>query len=365
MRRNELWLPPFELGEHDLVNMISQQTGTKRDLGNGPKSGRRKAPVFVLGCPRSGTTVLYHMLLSAGGFAVYRSESNVFNLLAPRFGGMRSVQDRKRLMDAWLNSILFQVSGLDSARITARVMEECHSGGDFLRIVMGEVAQNQGVERWADCTPEHLLYMREIKRQIPDALFIHIVRDGRDVALSYLRQGWSYPLLWDRNESLGVAGLYWEWIVGRGREAGKKLGSDYQEVRFEELITHPEKTLARLAEFIDHELDYEAIQRVGIGSVSEPNTSFGAEAGRFDPVERWRTKMSSGELADFEALVGDRLEELGYPLVARGQTSNLRTMRLRATYLSMFPVKHWAKTHTLLGRKVRLGRLQIEPPGSK
>jgi len=244
-------------------------------------------------------------------------------------------------------------------------MEECHSGGDFLRIVMGEVAQNQGVERWADCTPEHLLYMREIKRQIPDALFIHIVRDGRDVALSYLRQGWSYPLLWDRNESLGVAGLYWEWIVGRGREAGKKLGSDYQEVRFEELITHPEKTLARLAEFIDHELDYEAIQRVGVGSVSEPNTSFGAEAGRFDPVERWRTKMSSGELADFEALVGDRLEELGYPLVARGQTSNLRTMRLRATYLSMFPVKHWAKTHTLLGRKVRLGRLQIEPPGSK
>ena len=51
---------------------------------------KNKAPVFVLGCPRSGTTVLYHMLLSAGGFAVYRAESNVFNLLVPRFRGMRS-----------------------------------------------------------------------------------------------------------------------------------------------------------------------------------------------------------------------------------------------------------------------------------
>jgi hypothetical protein len=49
---------------------------------------RNDAPVFVVGCPRSGTTVLYHMLLSAGGFAVYRSESNVFNLLVTRFGGM-------------------------------------------------------------------------------------------------------------------------------------------------------------------------------------------------------------------------------------------------------------------------------------
>ena len=53
-----------------------------------PESGARsKAPVFVLGCPRSGTTLLYHMLLSAGNFAVYRAESQVFNLLEPRFGG--------------------------------------------------------------------------------------------------------------------------------------------------------------------------------------------------------------------------------------------------------------------------------------
>jgi hypothetical protein len=345
--------------------MISQPTEMKRDLGDVPRGGRRKAPVFVLGCPRSGTTVLYHMLLSAGGFAVYRSESNVFNLLVPRFGGMRSVQDRKRLMPTWLNSMLFQVSGLDATGITARVMEQCRSGGDFLRIVMETVAQNQGVNRWADCTPEHLLYMREIKRQIPEALFIHIIRDGRDVALSYLRQGWSYPLPWDRNESLGVAGLYWKWIVGRGREAGKDLGADYQEVRFEELVTQPEKTLARLGEFVEHELDYATIQRAGIGSVSEPNSSFGAEAGRFDPVERWRTKMSSTELADFEALVGDRLRELGYPLAAGGQKSNLRAMRLRATYLTMFAVKQWAKTHTPLGRKVQLGRIQIEPPRSK
>ena len=54
----------------------------------GRAASRKKAPVFVLGCVRSGTTLLYHMLLSAGGFAVYRAESNVFNLLEPRFGDL-------------------------------------------------------------------------------------------------------------------------------------------------------------------------------------------------------------------------------------------------------------------------------------
>src|SRR5947208_12523305 len=90
---------------------------------------RSKAPVFVLGCPRSGTTVLYHMLLSAGDFAVYRWESNVFNLLVPRFGGMRSARDRSKLMKCWLNSMLFRVSGLDAAQIETKIIAECHSGG--------------------------------------------------------------------------------------------------------------------------------------------------------------------------------------------------------------------------------------------
>jgi len=53
-----------------------------------PQASRKDAPVFVLGCVRSGTHLLYHMLLSAGDFAVYRTESNALNLLEPRFGSL-------------------------------------------------------------------------------------------------------------------------------------------------------------------------------------------------------------------------------------------------------------------------------------
>jgi hypothetical protein len=72
---------------------------------NRPGSGSRvKAPVFVLGCGRSGTTLLYHMLLSSGNFAVYRTESNVINLLEPRFGDLSGARNKRRLLDAWYNS---------------------------------------------------------------------------------------------------------------------------------------------------------------------------------------------------------------------------------------------------------------------
>jgi hypothetical protein len=323
---------------------------------------RSTAPVFIVGCPRSGTTVLYHMLLSAGGFANYRSESNVFNLLVPHFGGMRFPADRRRLMKAWVRSMLFRVSGLDAQQISARIIAHCRNGGDFLRMVMEEVAQTQGVQRWADCTPHHLLSMIEIKRQIPDALFVHIIRDGRDVALSYLKQGWAHPLIWDRGEELAVAGLYWKWIVSKGREAGQQLGHDYREVCFEDLVANPQEVLTRLGEFIDHDLDYERIREAGIGAVSKPNSSFEVEPdAEFYPVGRWKATMSPNQLAHFEALAGELLKSLGYPLASEKQSaSSFRASRLGATYLSLSELKQWMKTHTALGRLVRLKQLEID-----
>ena len=145
---------------------------------------RSRAPVFVLGSPRSGTTLLYDMLLSAGGFAVYLAESNVFNLLAPRFGDLSSRSRRERLLQAWLGSKLFRASGLQTEVVSQRILRDCRNAGDFLRIVMEEIGASQGAPRWAENSPEAMLYLPSIKRLIPNALVIHIIRDGRDVANS-------------------------------------------------------------------------------------------------------------------------------------------------------------------------------------
>jgi hypothetical protein len=314
-------------------------------------SARSKAPVFVLGCGRSGTTLLYHMLLSAGNFAVYRVESNVINLLEPRFGDLSIAWNRRRLMKAWYESRLYTATGLEKEPLEARVNAECRNGGDFLRIIMEEMARRQGVKRWAECTPEHLLYLERIKQTIPNALIIHIIRDARDVALSMDKGYWIRPFPWHADKRLLVIGLYWEWIVSRGREYGKKIATDYTEVHFEELVKNPHETLARLGQFIDHDLDYERIQKVGIGSVSEPNTSFQSDA-TFNPVGRWRDKFPPDELKRFEGLIGDSLEKFGYQLATKdsGLADNAELKRMRTIYRAYFDSKLWLKSNTPLGR---------------
>lgn len=324
---------------------------TLREANDISARRRKDAPVFVLGCVRSGTTLLYHMLLSAGDFAIYRSESNALNLLEPRFGDLSVLRNKERLMTAWLNSKLYWVSGLDADSIKAKVLAECQNGGDFLRIVMEEIARNQGVRRWADCTPEHLLYMQRIKQTVPDALIIHIIRDGRDVALSTAKVGFVRPLPWDRTPHEMVAGLYWEWMVHRGRAEGKNLGQDYIEVRFEDLVENPRQTLSMLSSFIEHDLDYDRIRKVGIGSVSQPNTSFSTNGGeKFSPVGRWKQAFSPEDLEVFEGLVGSTLRELDYPLATQGSERARDLKRMRAIYKAYFDSKLWMKRKTPLGR---------------
>jgi len=312
---------------------------------------KKKAPVFVLGSPRSGTTLLYHMILSSGGFAVYRTESQVFSFLATRFGTLSKMKNRKKLMKAWLESKLFSRSGLDAKSIESKILADCRNAGDFLRIVMEEIARSQNVDRWADCTPDHLLYVPEIKKTIPDALVVHIIRDGRDVALSLEKQGWIRPFPWESGRGLLVAALYWAWIVGRGREYGHAITPDYIEVHFEDLVQEPRRVLAKLSEFIDHDLDYDRILQVGIGSVRDPNTSFEKGKAEFNPVGRWKKTLPEKELAKLEYLIGPVLESLGYPSATEPESrGRLGLSTMRALHSLTYDSKLWAKKHVLLSR---------------
>lgn len=328
-------------------------------------SQRSKAPVFVLGCPRSGTTLLYYMILSSGNFAVYREESHVFNEIVPKFGNLASRKSREKLMKLWLESMLFKKTGLDAGAIEKKILEECHSGGDFLRIVMEETARKQNVERWADTTPEHLLFIPEIKKAFPEALIIHSIRDGRDVALSMDKLNWLRPYRWDKQNSLMVHGLYWEWIVRHGRNDGQRFGGDYMEIRFEDLMTHPTETLASIGNFIEHDLDYEKIRKVGLGSVNSPNTSFRGEVsgGQFSPIGRWKQSFSPQQIEMFEGMVGPFLQELGYPLATHASRSMDLAAR-RMLYQSDFGLRLALKSKTPLGR-IFMRTPDLRPPDLK
>jgi sulfotransferase family protein len=315
---------------------------------------RSKAPVFVVGCPRSGTTFLFDALCSSGVFPVFDQESHVFGGLVTRVGSLSHRKNREELFERWTQSSYFKPVGIDLEEVRRRIVEECNNGGDFLRIVMESMARQQNKDRWAEHTPDHVLYLKEIKRTLPDALILHLIRDGRDVALSLDRQGFLNPYLLSKKHSLVACGVYWEWLVEAGLDAGTALGTNYMEVRFEDLITKPHETFAKIGLFIDEDLDYDRIRQQGVGAVNKPNTSFKAESTKtgFDPVSRWKRDYPKGELLRLEKAIGPFLKKMGYQLSTPenelGDTFGPRS--LRTFYRNYLASRLFVKTYFPMAR---------------
>jgi len=330
---------------------------------------RGRQPVFVIGCHRSGTNLLYDTLLSAGGFAVYRGFLPIYKILIPRFGSLHNRKNREKIAEVWLRSKGFRRSGLDAGALTQKILADCRTGGDFIRITMDEIARNQGVARWAVYDPDNVNHIMRVKRDIPGALFVHIIRDGRDIALSLKTMGGFTPLPWDRGDrSLLATAAYWRWMVRRGKKNGRIASKDYIEIRYEDLVGSPRQTLARLGDFLDHDLDYDRIQETGLGRLRESNSSFRGMAGeeQVSPVQRWKQRLRPEEVAGIEALAGDCLTENGYELVTpeseRRTASRARWMRL--LYDGFLSGKFWLKIETPVGRLANMEALELADPVS-
>jgi hypothetical protein len=325
---------------------------------------RKRCPVFVMGCPRSGTNLLYDTLLSSGGFAEYRGRLPVHQVLIPRFGRLDRLENRKKMMTLWIRSKGFRRSGLNDTELTSEVLKNCRNGGDFITIIMNEIARKQGVARWAAYDPDTVLRVATIKREIPDALFVHIIRDGRDVALSLRKLGDFNPFPWSKSpRSLEETALYWEWMVQKGRNSGRLIPEDYLEFRFEDLIAEPHDTLKDLSQFLDHDLNYDRIQSTRLGTIGKTNSSFEEETSDngFNPVQRWRRRLLQQEVTSLEWQVGKTLESLGYRLTTPAQIwdPGIRDKWLRAIYPTFLESKQWIKMNTPLGRISSLAELDL------
>jgi hypothetical protein len=335
------------------------------------ESDRANYPVFVLGCHRSGTNLLYDTLLSSGGFAIYRGLLPVFETLIPRFGTLKRRQNRERLLETWFRSKGFRCTGLDAGVLSSRILHECRSGGDFIRIVMESVAQEQHAQRWAVYDPDNVLHIERLKADIPNALFLHIIRDGRDIALSLRKMGGFNPLPWDRTDtpSLVATALYWEWMVRNGRKAGSVFPADYMEVHYENLIVNPCETLQTIGAFLKHDLNYQEIRKSGLGRLAQSNSSFldENEVEKTSPVERWKQRLSPANVAAIEAAVGSCLEECGYSLSFPHDRRKLgiRGQFQRSLYWGYLNSKLWLKQKTPAGRWVNLSVLELEKESGK
>lgn len=346
-----------EAAGRDSVQMITGESITDRS----------RRPVFVMGCHRSGTNLLYDTLQSAGGFAVYRGYLPIYKILIPHFGHPRNPASRRKIVDTFMRSKGFARTGLHPSDLSSNLLEHGHTGGDFLRIVMSTVSARQGASRWAVYDPDSVLHVASIKADLPEALFVHIIRDGRDIALSLMKMGGFRPFFWSRKpRGLLETALYWEWIVRTGRRHGRQIPADYIEIHYEDLVMQPHSTLERLGQFLNHDLNYDRIKTAGVGSLRESNSSFLDEglATRRHPVNRWKERLTEEEIASLEALVGPCLEECGYALASTVRRAlSLRWTCLSAAYPWLLNTKFWLKLNTPLGRLADISAFELaEPP---
>lgn len=283
---------------------------------------------IVVGAPRSGTTLL-RLMLDANPDLAIPPETGFLRLGGTFRGGgsalreafARAITSYPAAAPCWPD---FEISE-DAFRAA---LAELHpfTVTDGYRTFYRLYAARFGKPRWGDKTPLYCMELANIRRVLPEARFIHIIRDGRDSSLS-LRQMWFSP-----GYRIETQAAFWRDCVLKARAAGAGR-PDYHELRYEDLVLKPRETLQQICAFVelpysDSMLDYHtrAAQRLQEhkGRLRADGTPLVTTERRLQQQQRstqaldascifaWKSRLSEDERVRFGRIAGDLLDELGY-----------------------------------------------------
>jgi hypothetical protein len=297
-------------------------------LARGRLKGRTEPPgpaPFVCGVTRSGTT-LVRLMLDAHPDVAIPGETHWVPKLIKSFE--RSKQTPDDAADLIIDHKRWGDFHLDAEELRARIAEvDPVNAADVIRAFYRVYAEREGKTRYGDKTPGYVKEMPRIQRVLPEARFVHIIRDGRDVSLSHLRMNWG-------PESYAESARLWRNRIRKARKQAPRI-NNYMEIHFEQLVADTEGVLRQVCDFVELEfdpvmLDYHerAEGRLAEKARELPRKNrppqpaearleshkLAKEPPRSDRVGMWRERMTEEEIAEYEAVAGDMLVELGYEL---------------------------------------------------
>jgi omega-hydroxy-beta-dihydromenaquinone-9 sulfotransferase len=281
-------------------------------------------PVFIIGCGRSGTTILYNILAGHPAFAWFSHHENQF----PGFPELARLNplyrvrvpilcrypkylprpsEAYRIWDAFAP----EYRGAQSPPLT-----EFHAAAVDRFKLYGRIRHTVGTmraSRFLNKNTRHSRRIRYLNALFPDAKFIHVIRDGRAVTHSLLNVSWWSDLkLWwadgctpgqlaaaGKPEFLAASNV-WRHEVGRARYDATSVDSDsYLEVHYEAFVQEPEASIRSILTFCDLEFDSALSRHIDRFEIREPS-------------EAWRSAFSRPQRDLLEEEIGDLLDELGY-----------------------------------------------------
>lgn len=211
------------------------------------------SPVFVVGCPRSGTTLVQTMLDSHPCLSVLYEADFLVDIPLGLWSGLANASEALTLAEAhpsFRADTSFRADSFD-ARTTRAAFRELGitDAAGAMRVLAASHAHAQGKRRWGNKTPKALLHIPELAILYPDAQFIHMIRDGRN---SSQAPGVRSPI---------QNALLWRTGLRTGRRAGSLLGTDrYLEVRLEDLLSSPDEQIRRMCAFLGEDFDESLLQ---------------------------------------------------------------------------------------------------------
>lgn len=276
---------------------------------------------FIVGVARSGTTLLRLMLDAHPALAIPPETHFLPQVVrAGRKGGGPA-----EMTDAITEHRRWPDFGLDEAELRTRAAGAADAS-EVLRAFFGLYAEGQGKKRWGDKSTNYIRKLRLVEKTLPEAVFVHLIRDGRDTALSQVKVHFG-------PDNIADAAAKWRDEIAGAREIGPTLGR-YAEFRYEDLVADPEPVLREICslaelEWDDAVLNYRkgAAERVAeinrdLTGGSGPHVTAEQRAAHQSAVSEpldpdrpgWREKMSAADVATFEGVAGGMLRELGYEL---------------------------------------------------
>ena len=265
-----------------------------------------RKPVFIVGCPRSGTTTLYRRLAKHPDLAWISNVTKKAPSSIPLTRLLLMVRKEQHPTEAKRIWRRYATADHD-----ARGREDATpKTAAYLHKVVRNHLKMFGKPRFPNKCPRNSVRMPFLNAVFPDAYFVHIIRDGRAVANSILRarinHGGAYwacePPGWQgllEKPLLEACGLQWKMIVEHALETAKSIPPErYMEVRYEEMCDRPEEVFRAVSEKVELEWD-DAVLRELVSDIKSRNF-------------KWRENFKPDEIEMLNGLLGNTLVRLGY-----------------------------------------------------
>lgn len=300
-------------------------------------------PVFVVGCPRSGTTMLQLMLHSHRRIAIPPETRFVLDAYRRRreFGDLTDSANRRRL-GRWIvdrRETRFADLRLDGEQVVDAIEAGPATLGGALGTVFRSYAARFGKPRWGDKRPVYLQNVAILLRLFPDAQIINVVRDGRACVAS-LKE-----MTWNPHDIYGTVAI-WARAVDEARRAARTLTPEvWHEIRYEDLVADPPAVLGGICDFLGEEYDPAMAVPSAIAPQAVPKFKTWHQRTHApvttQRVQSWQHRLTAAEIALCEATLGSRLRSCGYELsgVPRPRPADRLRYELSAAPHRLAPAK--------------------------